>query len=150
MTGEPAGPAPNQVGGPVSSFGGSGGLWTIGLLADGHLLVLAGAAEQRGQVIGGELPVERPGGAVVAVHEGQQGMAEGAQAGEVAGGEGFFWMMEKTTSIWLSQEACTGVWIMIAFGYASRSRPAAAWPQWPSRCPRGRTPGVRACTPAGS
>jgi len=53
------------------------------------LLVLGDAVEQCGQVVGGELPVEWPGGAVVAVHEGQQGMAEGAQAGEVAGGEDF-------------------------------------------------------------
>ena len=80
-----------------------------GFLAGGRLLAVGDAAEQCGQVIGGELPVERPGGAVVAVHEGQQGVAEGAQAGEVAGGEGFFWMMEKTISTWLSQEACTGV-----------------------------------------
>jgi hypothetical protein len=86
------------------------------LLAAGRLLALADAAKQCGQVIGGELPVERPGGAVVAVHEGQQGIAEGAQAGEVAGVRTFFWMTEKTISIWLSQDACTGVWIMIAFG----------------------------------
>jgi hypothetical protein len=45
--------------------------------------------EQRGQVISGELPVKRPGGAVVAVHEGQQGIAEGAQPGEVARCEDF-------------------------------------------------------------
>jgi hypothetical protein len=53
------------------------------------LLVLADAVEQRGQVIGGELPVEGPGGAVVAVHERQQGIAEGPGAGEVAGREDF-------------------------------------------------------------
>jgi len=41
------------------------------LLAAGRLLALADAAEQCGQIIGGEFPVERPGGAVVAVHEGQ-------------------------------------------------------------------------------
>ena len=86
------------------------------MLAGGCLLALADAVEQCGQVIGGEFPVERPGGAVVAVHEGQQGIAEGAQAGEVAGREDFFWMTEKTISTWLSQDACTGVWIMIAFG----------------------------------
>ena len=59
------------------------------MLAGDRLLALADAPEQCGQVIGGELPAEWPGGAVVAVHEGQQGVAEGAQAGEVAGGEGF-------------------------------------------------------------
>jgi hypothetical protein len=59
------------------------------LLAGGRLLALADATEQCGQVIGGELPVERPGGAVVAVHEGQQGIAEGAQAREVARGQDF-------------------------------------------------------------
>jgi hypothetical protein len=59
------------------------------LLVGGCLLALADAVEQDGQVIGGELPFEWPGGAVVAVHEGQQGAAEGAQAGEVAGGEDF-------------------------------------------------------------
>jgi hypothetical protein len=59
------------------------------LLAGGRLLALADTAEQCGQVLGGELPVERPGGAVVAVHEGQQDVAEGAQAWEVAGREDF-------------------------------------------------------------
>ena len=59
------------------------------MLAGGGLLVLGDAVEQCGQVVGGEFPVERPGGAVVAVHEGQQRVAEGAQAGEVAGGEDF-------------------------------------------------------------
>jgi hypothetical protein len=58
-------------------------------LLAGGLLALADAAEQGGRVIGGELPVERPGGVVVAVHEGQQGIAEGAQAGEVVRGEDF-------------------------------------------------------------
>ena len=53
------------------------------------MLVLADAAEQCGEVAGGELPVERPGGAVVAVHECEQGIAEGAQAGKVIGREDF-------------------------------------------------------------
>ena len=70
-------------------WGLSGGLGQGGLLARGRLFALADAVEQCGQVVGGEFPVERPGGAVVAVHEGQQGIAEGAQAGEVAGGEDF-------------------------------------------------------------
>jgi hypothetical protein len=43
----------------------------------------------------------------------------------------FFWMMEKKISIWFSQDACTGVWIMMAFGQARRSRRAAFWPRWP-------------------
>ena len=60
-----------------------------GFLAGGRLLAVGDAAEQCGQVIGGELPVERPGGAVIAVYEGQQGMAEGAQAGKVVGREDF-------------------------------------------------------------
>jgi hypothetical protein len=59
------------------------------LLSDGRLLALADALEQCGQVIGGELPVERPGGAVIAVHEGQPRVADGEQAGEVAGGQDF-------------------------------------------------------------
>jgi len=67
-------------------------------LLAGDLLALANAVEQGGQVVGGEFPVERPGGVVVAVHEDQQDMAQGAQAGEVAGGEDFFWMTEKTIS----------------------------------------------------
>jgi hypothetical protein len=58
-------------------------------LLAGGLFGLADAVEQCGQVIGSELPVEPPGGAVVAVDEGQQGIAEGAQAGEVTGGEDF-------------------------------------------------------------
>jgi hypothetical protein len=67
----------------------SGSLEYVGLRACGRLLALAEAVEQCGQVIGGELPVERPGGAVVAVHEGQQGKAEGAQARKVIGREDF-------------------------------------------------------------
>ncbi len=65
------------------------------MLGGVRLLALADALEQCGQVIGGEFPVERPGGAVVAVHEGQQGMAEGAQAGKSFGVRTFFWMTEK-------------------------------------------------------
>jgi hypothetical protein len=42
----------------------------------------------------------------------------------------FFWVMEKKISAWFSQDAWTGVWIMIAFGQASRSRLMAAWPRW--------------------
>src|SRR5215472_3794757 len=42
----------------------------------------------------------------------------------------FFWMTEKKISIWFSQEACRGVWIMIAFGCAWASRVTAAWPRW--------------------
>jgi len=42
----------------------------------------------------------------------------------------FFCTMEKMISAWLSQGACTGVWIMIAFGWALRSRSMAAWPRW--------------------
>jgi hypothetical protein len=38
-------------------------------------------------------------------------------------------MTEKKISIWFSQDACTGVWIMIAFGCALASRPMAAWPR---------------------
>jgi hypothetical protein len=56
------------------------GFGRIGLLAGGYLLVLTGSAEQCGQVAGGEFPVEWPGGADVAVHEGVQSVAEGAQA----------------------------------------------------------------------
>ena len=39
-------------------------------------------------------------------------------------------MTEKKTSTWFSHEAWTGVWIMIALGCASRSRPAAFLPRW--------------------
>jgi hypothetical protein len=42
----------------------------------------------------------------------------------------FFWMTEKKISIWFSHEACSGVWIMIAFGCALASRVMAAWPRW--------------------
>ena len=47
--------------------------------------VLADAREEFAQVGGGELPVERAGGGVVAVHEGQQGCGEVVEAGEVVG-----------------------------------------------------------------
>src|ERR1035437_673808 len=39
-------------------------------------------------------------------------------------------MTEKKISIWFSQDAWTGVWIMIAFGWALRSRSMAALPRW--------------------
>ena len=61
-------------------------------------------AQQVPEVGAGELPGERQGGAVVAVHEGEQGMAEGAQASEVAGGEdlllddGKDWYRSKVTA----------------------------------------------------
>jgi len=47
--------------------------------------VRADAAEQGGEVGGGEFPVERPGGLVVAAGEGEQGGGQLVQAGEVAG-----------------------------------------------------------------
>jgi hypothetical protein len=72
--------------------------------------------QEPGQVGTGELPAERPGGLVVAAGEGQQGSGELGRAGEVVGRDDLFCTMEKKTSIWFSQEACTGVWIMIAFG----------------------------------
>ena len=61
----------------------------MGLLPGECLLALAEVVEQCGQIVGGEFPVEWPGGSVVAVHEGQQGIAEGAQAWEVVGREDF-------------------------------------------------------------
>jgi hypothetical protein len=57
------------VGATGSSSGASGGRGQIGLLLGG-LLAFADAAEHRGEVVGGEFPVERPGGLVVAVHVG--------------------------------------------------------------------------------
>jgi hypothetical protein len=50
------------------------------------LLVAAEAVHEVGQVGCGALPVEWPGGLVVAGHEAQQGGGELAQAGEVVGG----------------------------------------------------------------
>jgi hypothetical protein len=40
----------------------------------------AGPLKQLGQICGGELPVERAGGVVVAVDEGEQGVLESGQA----------------------------------------------------------------------
>ena len=42
----------------------------------------------------------------------------------------FFCTIEKKISTWFSQDACTGVWIMMAFGQARRSRRAAFLPRW--------------------
>jgi hypothetical protein len=39
-----------------------------------------------------------------------------------------YWMIEKKISAWLSQQACTGVWIMMAFGEALASRRQAPTP----------------------
>jgi hypothetical protein len=98
-------------------------------LLAGGLLALADAVEQGGQVIGGELPVERPGGAVVAVHEGQQGIAEGAQAWEVAGREDFL-LDDRKDDLYLVEPGCVpGVWIMIALGCAAARRVMAGWPR---------------------
>jgi tetratricopeptide (TPR) repeat protein len=68
------------VGGPVSSSGLSGSLWQAG-----GFLVGADSLEEPGQVGGGELPVEGPGGLVVTAGEGQQGGGEMGRGGEVAG-----------------------------------------------------------------
>ena len=61
------------VGGP------SGGLrqadWILG-----GFLACADPGEQLGQVCGGEVPDERPGGLVVPVYEGEQGVLEPGQA----------------------------------------------------------------------
>jgi hypothetical protein len=53
--------------------------------------MLAGAdpVEEPGEVCGGELPVERPGGLVVAVCEREQGAGEFIQAGKVVGRDDF-------------------------------------------------------------
>jgi len=123
------------VGDTVSSSG-SGGRGEVGLICGGGLLVFADAVEQVCEVGGGEFPVEGPCGLVVAADEGKQGAAELVEAGEVIRRDTFFWMTEKKISIWFSQEAWTGVWIMTAFGCALRSLSAAAWPRGPSRYPR--------------
>jgi hypothetical protein len=49
----------------------------------------ADPVEEPDQICGGEFPVERPGGLVVAVHERKQGAGEFVQAGEFVGREGF-------------------------------------------------------------
>ena len=51
--------------------------------------MLADAVHEVAQVAGGEFPVERPGGLVVAADEGQQGSGELVEAGEVVGSDGF-------------------------------------------------------------
>ncbi len=53
------------------------------------MLTGADLVEEPGQVCGGEFPVERPGGLVVAVHERKQGAGECIQAGKVVGREDF-------------------------------------------------------------
>src|SRR5215472_4583049 len=47
----------------------------------------------------------------------------------------FRWMMEKTTSTWLSQDACTGRWTRTAFGQAAAIRSMEAWPRWEEPLP---------------
>jgi hypothetical protein len=49
------------------------------------LFVLGDAAEQVLEVGGGVVPAERAGGAVMALDEGEQGLRQRFQAGEVAG-----------------------------------------------------------------
>ena len=77
------------TGNRIPELAGSSGCLRQGGWLPGVLLAGADPVKQPGQVFGGEFPVEWPGGEVVAVHEGQQGMAEGAGAGEVVGREDF-------------------------------------------------------------
>ena len=42
----------------------------------------------------------------------------------------FFWMIEKKISIWFSQDACSGVWIMMQLAYLPFSRLIAFFPRW--------------------
>jgi hypothetical protein len=64
----------------------------------GGVLMGADPAEEPGQICGGEFPVERPGGLVVAVHERKQGAGEFVQAGKVVGRNDFLLVMEKKIS----------------------------------------------------
>jgi hypothetical protein len=72
------------------------------------------------QVAGGEFPAERPCGLVVPVHEAQQGGGELFEAAEVVGGDDLL-LDDGEEGFWFSQDACSGVWIMIAFGWARAS-----------------------------
>src|SRR3974390_2436857 len=47
----------------------------------------------------------------------------------------FRWMMEKTTSTWLSQDACTGRGARAAFGQAAAIRSMEASPRWEEPLP---------------
>ncbi|WP_376772922.1 hypothetical protein [Streptomyces himalayensis] len=40
------------------------------------------------------------------------------------------WTIEKEISIWLTHEACTGVWTMTAFGNLLVKRSMAFVPRW--------------------
>jgi hypothetical protein len=51
------------------------------------------------------------------------------EVGEVVGGEQLALNDGEVDFDWLSQEACTGRWIMVAFGNASLSRAAAVQPR---------------------
>src|SRR4029077_7689376 len=70
---------------------------------------------------------ERPGGAVVAVHEGQQGIAEGAQAGEVTGGEDFL-LDDGENDGDLVEPGCMHRRVDHATGRRPGSAAAMAWP----------------------
>ena len=81
------------------------------------LLVAADPVQEVVQVAGGELPAERPGGLVVAVHEAQQGGGELTEAGEVVGVTTFFWMTEKKISInrpWEESVVMSGFWFRVS------------------------------------
>jgi hypothetical protein len=60
--------------------------------------VFADVAKQVLEVGGGVFPAERLRGRVVAVHEGEQGAAELAEAGKSFGEMTFFWITEKKIS----------------------------------------------------
>ena len=82
------------------------------------LLVAVDAVHKVVQVAGGEFPAERPGGLVVAAEKPSRCRESCSRLSKSFGLTTFFWMTEKKISIWFSQDACTGVWIMIAFGCA--------------------------------
>jgi hypothetical protein len=68
------------------------------------------------------------GGGVVAGFERGESIGQDIEVGKVVGGEPLS-LEDREVDIWLSQDACTGRWIMVALGNASVSCAAAVQPR---------------------
>ena len=84
------------------------------LLVSLFLLVPFDPGQQVLEVGRGELPFERLGGGVVALFEDGEPVLDRSRSVKSLGETTLRCTMEKKT--WLSQEACTGVWIMTMLG----------------------------------
>ncbi len=104
---------------------GSGG----GRCQFGYGFVGGDTLEEPVEVGAGEAPVERGGGGVVAILEGEYPCGEGVEIGQVVGVSTLRCSMEKKISAWFNQDACTGRCTSWAVGHALLIRVTEARPR---------------------